>query len=120
MILLLFPKLSINYVHAALKFCYVHPDGVESQSLLQLRVHGDSDKSKEVFIEQLKGSVKVYLLLYTPHSTVVCMSENYVTLNPSKQASRKIISAIIVCQLLMLLSITLYSRINHATGIKLA
>ena len=89
MILLLFPKLSINYVHAALKFCYVHPDGVESQSLLQLQVHGDSDKSKEVFIEQVKGSVKVYLLLYTPHSTVVCMSENYVTFESIKAGLKK-------------------------------
>ena len=66
---------------------------MESQSLLQLRVHGDSDKSKEVFIEQVKGSVKVYLLLYTPHSTVVCMSRK---LCDFESVSRKTISAIIV------------------------
>lgn len=50
-------------IHAALKFCFVHPDGVESQSLLQLHVHGDSEKGKEVFIEQIKGSVKVLSIM---------------------------------------------------------
>ena len=49
------------YIHAALKFCYIHPDGLESQSLLQLRVQSDSENGKEVFIEQIKGSVKVIL-----------------------------------------------------------
>ena len=56
---MLSPIRNAVYVHAALKFCYVHPNGVESQSLLQLRVCGDSEKGKDVFIEQAKGSVKV-------------------------------------------------------------
>ena len=56
---MLSPICNAVYVHAALKFCYVHPNGVESHFLLQLQVCGDSEQGKEVFIEQAKGSVKV-------------------------------------------------------------
>ena len=53
----------IQYVYTALKLCYVHPDGVESQSVLQLRICDGSEKRKEVLIEPAKteDSFKVYI-----------------------------------------------------------
>ena len=57
----------IQWTYTALKFCYIHPDGVENQTFLQLRICDDSEKGKELFIERGKTEESLKVCMYKTH-----------------------------------------------------